>query len=480
VGKSAQASILIIDDDTGFAGMLGEIFGQEGFRAVTAGTLKDGMMRLAGEDFDLVLLDVRLPDGNGLDALPRIKSVRSFPEVIIMTGFGDVGGARLALRNGAWDYLEKTSGTDSILLPVIRALQYREARTPSPRAVLFTRSGIRGKGQRIAACLDFVARVAPTDAAVLIRGETGTGKELFARAIHENSRRSRGKFVVVDCAALSPGLAGSILFGHDRGAFTGADRVHQGLVKEAHGGTLFLDEVAELPLEMQTVFLRVLQEHRFRSLGGRNDETSDFRLVAATNRNLEGMEREGRFRSELLFRLGALVLTAPPLRECREDIAELSMLHLASLSARYSVPCKGLAPDFLESLLLYNWPGNVRQLFHVLERAFAEALDETVLFSRDLPLEIRLKARETSQRPPDPGTSESSPVSEKAPGNEPFLRFRDARNEAIAQAEREYIGRLLEVTGGDVKRAVALSGLSRSQLYRLIKKYAPGRRSGGA
>lgn len=463
------ASILVIDDDTAFAETICELVEQEGYRLARASTLREGIDLLKEDDFDLVLLDVYLPDGNGLAAIPRIQSAPSAPEVIIMTAFGDPDGADLALKNGAWDYLEKTPEINSIMLPILRALQYREARTSAPQAELYTRAGILGNSGLVRSCLEFMARVAPTDTSVLIKGETGTGKELFARAIHENSRRRKGPYIVVDCASLPSNLIGSALFGHERGAFTGADRTHEGLVRQAHGGTLFLDEIAELPLDMQTAFLRVLQEHRFRPLGSAKEMESNFRLLAATNRNIEEMTQQGRFRSDLFYRLGAAVLTVPPLREHPEDITELAMAYLSNLCARSQVPMKGFSPDFLEVLFRYDWPGNVRELFHVLETTFAGTHGETILFARDLPLDVRRKAREDFHEKSAAMPMEHGRVEVHHHASYPTLQ--DARNEAADRAERHYIENLLNMTGGAMKRALALSGLSRSQLYRLMKKH---------
>ena len=235
----------------------------------------------------MVFLDVRMPDGDGLAMLPLIQAARSAPEIIIMTGFGNASGAELAITSGAWDYIEKGSSVKEITLSLVRALEYRKQKRSSNstrNVVMLKRDAIIGISPAIKACLEQVAQAAECDASVLVTGETGSGKELFARAIHENSRRAPKPFVVVDCAALPDTLVESLLFGHEKGAFTGAEQSRSGLVAQANGGTLFLDEVGELPLSMQKAFLRVLQEHRFRPVGSHREVCSDFRLVAATNR----------------------------------------------------------------------------------------------------------------------------------------------------------------------------------------------------
>ncbi|NHZ46858.1 sigma 54-interacting transcriptional regulator, partial [Nitratidesulfovibrio liaohensis] len=231
---------------------------------------------------------------------------------------------------------------------------------------------------------------AGSDAAALVTGETGVGKELFARAIHDNSPRAAAPFVAVDCASLPRSLAGSILFGHRKGAFTGADSNRDGLVLQADGGTLFLDEVGELPLSMQKMFLRVLQEHRFRPVGGRTEITSDFRLIAATNRDLEDMAERNTFRSDLLYRMRTVVVSIPPLRERCEDVTALAGHYLPRVWARFALPEKDISPDFHETLLAYHWPGNVRELIHTLERAVLASQDAPKLFARHLPDYLRI------------------------------------------------------------------------------------------
>ncbi|WP_231039182.1 sigma 54-interacting transcriptional regulator, partial [Nitratidesulfovibrio oxamicus] len=249
---------------------------------------------------------------------------------------------------------------------------------------------IVGVSTAIRRCLDVVAEAAGSDAAALVTGETGVGKELFARAIHDNSPRAAAPFVAVDCASLPRSLVGSILFGHRKGAFTGADSNRDGLVLQADRGTLFLDEVGELPLSMQKMFLRVLQEHRFRPVGGRTEITSDFRLIAATNRNLEDMVERNTFRSDLLYRMRTVVVSIPPLRERCEDVTALAGHYLPRIWARFALPEKDISPDFHETLLAYHWPGNVRELIHTLERAALAAQDAPKLFARHLPDYLRI------------------------------------------------------------------------------------------
>ncbi len=298
-----MAEILIIDDDEMMCSTLAALVERSNHRATCAMTLKQGLRQATDNDIDVVFLDVKMPDGNGLDLLPEIENCPSGPEVIIITGFGDLNGAELAIKSGAWDYIEKGFSIKEITLSLERALQYRKEKkevAQTRKMVPLKRDKIIGNSVALNHCLEMVAQSAESEANVFITGETGTGKELFARAVHDNSLRRHEKFVVVDCTSLPETLVESLLFGHEKGSFTGADKARDGLVKQADKGTLFLDEVGELPMVLQKAFLRVLQEHRFRPLGSNREVESNFRLIAATNRDLDAMVTEGTFRSDLL------------------------------------------------------------------------------------------------------------------------------------------------------------------------------------
>ena len=345
-----MAKILIIDDEPMICDILSEEIKAMGHEVKTSVTGREGLEKVLSEVFDVVFLDVRLPDSSGLSILSRIREEDFPPEVIIMTATGDPDGAETAIRSGAWDYIEKPSSLHMMTLPLVRALQYRQAKLIRRTPVVLNRDGIVGSSPRIRACLDLLAQAAGSHANVLVSGETGTGKELFARAIHLNSARAEKNFIVVDCAALTETLVESILFGHEKGTFTGADRARVGLIRQADGGTLFLDEVGELSLTIQKTFLRVLQEHSFQPLGSRQELKSDFRVVAATNRDLTQMAQAGRFRQDLLFRLAAFAIEIPPLRERAEDIRELAFHFTARFCERYGSEIKGFSPEFFEAL----------------------------------------------------------------------------------------------------------------------------------
>ena len=463
-----MARVLIIDDDPIICETISHIVNRLGHEAACVYTLGDGLAEVSASDYDVVFLDVRMPDGNGLDILPRIQQASSSPEVIILTGYGDPDGAELAIRNGAWDYLEKPSSRQRISLTLTRALQYRQQKEAVRKEDAIERGGIVGNSPAIRKCLDLVAQAAKTDANILIAGETGTGKELFALAIHNNSRRARNSFVVVDCAALPKNLVESVLFGHEKGAFTSADRAQEGLIRQADGGTLFLDEIGELSPTVQKSFLRVLQERRFRPIGGKEEITSNFRLIAATNRDLNDLVHRKEFREDLLFRVRTLIIELPPLRERIEDIKELAQHYGDRFANEHGQQPKDFSPEFLDALMRYPWRGNVRELIHALERTFVAAQNEPILYPKHLPTHVRTYLVRNSIRkkavPAPPAQKDDDP----SPTARTLLQVRE---EALADAERQYLRDLIEHTKEDIQQACQVSGLSRSRLYALLKKY---------
>jgi two-component system NtrC family response regulator len=468
-----MATVLIIDDDDLMCATLSHLVQRYGHEAVCAYTLHDGQKQAATRLFDVVFLDVHLPDGNGLDLLPRLEALSSAPEVIIITGFGEPNGAELAIKSGAWDYIEKSSSAKQISLALERALQYRhekQAARHKGSVAALKRHDIIGSSPKLQACLDMIAQAAGSDVNVFINGETGTGKELFARAVHENSQRTRGNFVVVDCTALPETLVESLLFGHEKGSFTGAEKARDGLVRQAHCGTLFLDEVGELPLNMQKAFLRVLQERRFRPIGGSREIDSDFRLVAATNRNLDEMVQAGQFREDLLFRLRSYVIELPPLRERPEDFQELARFYADSFCELYALPSKGFSPDFINTLSAYAWPGNVREFVHTMERTLASARYEPTLFPKHLPTNIRVEVTRAGV-----GQEQALAV---PPGIAPLHtlpKLHDYRDAVYHEAEKHYLHDLLSLAEQNIAAACQLSGLSQSRLYALMKKHEVSR-----
>ena len=465
-----MARILIIDGDKLIRDWIAKVVTQLGHSFFNAPTLEEGLEKAQSEPFDIIFIDGRLPDRIGPDIIPKIKSTGSFPEIIVFSGLGDPDEAERAIKSGAWDYLEMPASSDAIKFPIIRALEYRAERALGKRIMVLKREAIIGKSQKLNSCLELLAQAATSDANVLITGETGTGKELFAKAIHSNSPRAKGNFVVVDCTSLPETLVESVLFGHARGAFTGAVTSEEGLIKQADGGTLFLDEIGELPLLIQKSFLRVIQEHSFRPVGGRQEITSDFRLVAATNRKLEDMVREGRFREDLLFRLRTIAIESPPLREILEDIQELMEYFISTLCARFRLIQKGYTPEFWNIVNQYGWPGNVRELSQALEKALISAQDEPMLFPKHLPTYIRIQVARNSfmKNPASQGEPE---MGASVPSVPPKLK--ELRKAAVSEAEKQYLKDLITFVGGDINKACRISGLSRSRFYTLLRKYRP-------
>jgi len=466
-----KANILVIDDDQMLCDMMCRQFEYVQYKSACAHTLRQGLDLLNTSHFDVVFLDVRLPDGDGLSAIPEIRQLLYNPEVIIITGEGDPNGAELAIKSGAWDYIQKPISPEKLTLPLNRALQYRDSllnmkRTP----VVLKREGIIGNSPRMMACLDSVAQVAGSDINVMLAAETGTGKELFAKALHDNSGRSDKNFVVVDCAALPETLIESSLFGYEKGAFTGADQPREGLIKQADGGSLFLDEVGELSLTLQKAFLRVLEERRYRPIGSKQEVTSDFRLISATNRNLDRMTQAGQFREDLLHRLRTITIELPPLRENLADLKAVAVHHMISICARYGIDTKGFSPDFFDVLCAYAWPGNVRELIHALEDCINRAKYEPTLFPQHLPNRIRVQVARSSVGPKHKMPVQDTAISE--PGHSAVIpSYRDFRNTVITDMQKKYFQNLINSTRGDIRTACQISGLGRSRLYTLLKKY---------
>jgi two-component system NtrC family response regulator len=462
-----MASILIIDDDEALCTALEAVVQGMGYKAASAGTLKKGLAKVQAGGFNVVILDLRLPDGNGLQAMPLIRAAPSCPEVIILTGRGDPDEAELAIRHGAWGFIAKPPTLAKIKLPVQRAVEHHVRKMAREPLLGLKRGDIVGNSRVMLACLETAAQSAAGEANVLITGETGTGKELFARAIHENSGRAGKPFVVVDCAALPDNLAESVLFGHERGAFTSADQRSEGLVRQADGGTLFLDEVGELPLGLQKSFLRVLQDHRYRPVGGAREMHSDFRLVAATNKDLDKMAAAFEFRTDLLFRLRTVSLALPALRERMEDVKELCYHFMEGYCALRRVPRKGFAPEFLDALAEYDWPGNVRELFHALENAILAAEGDSFLYPRHLPVDIRARLARRSLRGAE--LAGDGPLIRLDPKAFPALA--GFRRDVLRQAEGQYLRELMAVSGWDLARAREIAGLSRARLYAMLKEH---------
>jgi len=473
--------ILIVDDDPEICETMESLIGRLSHECDSVQTLKAARQAVAVGSYDVIFLDVRLPDGNGLDMLQEITERSDSPEVIILTGKGDPDGAELAIRGGVWDYLLKPSSVREISLSLNRAMRYRREKLGNRDEAEISLTRIIGNSPEIKAACKLLAQAARSESNLLITGETGTGKEVFARTIHENSGRKGANFVVVDCASLTESLVESTLFGHRKGAFTGAHERHQGLVKAADGGTLFLDEIGEMPLSIQRSFLRVLQEHTFRAVGDAKEQTSNFRLIAATNRDLEEMAETGTFRSDLLYRVKTMMIHLPPLRERFGDTRILASHKVEQICRQYNREPKQISLDFFETLERYAWPGNVRELFSMIERAVIAAGQEKKLFAMHLPRNLRIQvAKEQIKRMTGSGAFDEASGREEASvvqkiGQDIFSDIFDCDlpqlKEFKSTAEKVYLSELIRQGAGDITKVLAVSGLSRSHFYALLKKH---------
>jgi two-component system, NtrC family, response regulator len=461
-------NVLIILADKASCDRISNTVSQMGHSPSTASTLAEGLRKARSGPFAVVFLEAQLPDGSGLNSIVKMKSSGYFPEIIIITGFGNPDEAELAITNGAWDYLEKPVSLEIIRLHITQILEYKSEKGIKTPPIALERKDIIGSSKRLDGSFELLSQAARSDVNILITGESGTGKELFAKAIHSNSKRAKGNFVIVDCTALPETLVESVLFGHVRGSFTGAYVSQDGLVKQADKGTLFLDEIGELPPAIQKTFLRVIQEHKFRPVGGNHEVASDFRLVGATNRRLEDLVAQGLFREDLLYRLRSLVIDLPPLREYLEDLRELTLHYMSILCQRFGLEPKGFSQEFWSTVSSYKWPGNVRELIQALEKALLSAKDEPILYPKHLPTYIRIQvARNGVQKRPsiletkEPGTADAAAL--------PSLK--EIHTTAVSAAEKHYLQDLIVAVAGNIDEACRISGLSRSRLYTLLRKH---------
>ena len=373
-------NILIIDDEEKLRGLLGRIVKSEGFDVIEAPDLKSGFKKLEQNDIDVVLCDVKLPDGNGVDFLQKIKANFPLTEVILLTAYGNIADGVQAMKNGAFDYIVKGDDNDKIIPLLYKALekvqlQKKVKQLEKRISDKYSFDTIIGKSKAIEQVIDLSKKVAKTNSTVLLTGETGTGKEVFAQAIHENSTHANKSFVALNCSTFSKEILESELFGHKQGAFTGAIKDKKGFIEEANGGTLFLDEIGEMPLELQAKLLRVLETNEFIPIGDTKPRKSNFRLIAATNRDLKIESEEHRFRSDLYFRLNIFEINIPPLRERVKDIAPLVHYFVDKFSSSINKKTLQVDDSFLNKLEVYHWPGNVRELKNVIERAVILAND---------------------------------------------------------------------------------------------------------
>ncbi len=441
--------ILLVDDDDAYRRALGNELPRRGYQVATAGSGAEAIAALASIQPDIVLLDLQLPDLSGLDVLKVIRERQPAADVIMLTGHGTIDTAIEAIRLGAFDYLSKPCPLDELEVCIQRAQERQALRR---RANLLERgltppdlgSEFLGASSSFTRVLELVGRVAPTDSTVLITGETGTGKEMAAKLIHARSLRRLRPFVVVECAALQESLLQSELFGHERGAFTGADRAKPGLFEVADGGTVMLDEIGEVSLATQVKLLRVLDTSTFRRVGSTTEIRVNVRVIAATNRDLEAMVRQGLFREDLFYRLSTITLHLPALRERETDVALLANHFAAQLNDRFGFD-KRLSPAALDRLRTHDWPGNVRELRHVIEAAMIVSPDAEIQ-AVHLPASVRRTAA-----PMVGATSASLPT--------------------LEELERAHIELVLRTTNGHRGQAAAILGISERNLYRKLREY---------
>lgn len=467
-----MSDILIIDDAPDVCQVFSQAVEQAGHIAHAASSLGQGREKAGKIEVHAVFLDLSLPDGDGLQWLSWFQELSSLPEVIIITGKGDPAGAELALSKDAFDFLPKPVSLQEVILTLVRALEYREAKLKRSREKPLSCPEIVGQSPALTKCLQDLGQAAASENSMLIWGETGTGKELFARALHQNSPRAKQDFVVVDCSALTPSLLESTLFGHVKGAFTGASAEKQGLVARGHKGTLFLDEIGELTLEMQKKFLRVLEEKQYRPVGASTEIKSDFRLVCATNRDLETMVQEGQFRADLLHRIRLHQIHLPSLRERKQDIPVLSRHFLQEISRQSGQATKDVYPEVQEIFAAYHWPGNIRELRHALEEAVAAADQEPALHRKHLPLHLRVSLLKDSLA--ENSTYGQVLHPQASPLNEEQIPdWKSFKSQVLQAAEQRYFQDLHAHTQGQVKEMARLAGLTQARVYELLKKYKP-------
>ncbi|GAB6160903.1 sigma-54 dependent transcriptional regulator [Desulfothermus naphthae] len=448
--------ILVVDDEKNYLVLLDALLSEEGYDVTIMQDPEMALMYLKESEVDVVITDFKMPGINGQELLERIKEIHPQMPVIIMTAYGSVDGAVEAMKCGAFDYINKPFSNDDLLLSVSKAVKIADAYRKNKLLVESMEQNhsikkIIGVSPAIKQLHLLIKRVALTNANVLITGESGTGKELVAKAIHYLSKRKDQPFVAINCTALNPGVLESELFGHEKGSFTGAIAQKRGKFELAHGGTIFLDEIGEFPLELQPKLLRVIQEHAFERVGGLKTLKSDFRVIAATNKDLKKEVEQGRFREDLYYRLDVVNIELPPLRERPEDIPLLAGHFLKKYSRENNKDIKGFTPEAMQLLTAYNWPGNVRQLENIIESAVVLTQSDMIGVA-DLPAELKDESRQFKS------------AVDMLPDNINL-------SEALEKIEAALIRRALVKSNFVQVKAAKMLGISKSLLQYKMKKY---------
>ncbi len=478
VNPDDSQAVLIIDRDRTVSDKIASQLSSSGVRLEYAASLEHGISLLEEAAFEAVLIRGEIDGGLDPETIAAFHNEEGRPELVVFSNSGDPEQAEKVIRLGVWEYVVESAPEDVLPGIVRRVLRYRKQKTAEPseerreiRAGL-EKIGIIGRSEIMQMCIDQAIVIGQSEANVLIYGESGTGKELFATTIHELSPRAGRPLTIVDCAALPPSLIESILFGHLKGSFTGADKAQRGLVEQADGGTLFLDEIGEIPPAMQKKLLRVIQERTYLPVGSTTERTSNFRLIAATNRNLQELVDTGDFREDLYYRLKTFYLELPPLRRRIPDITELAYYYRDLFCRQQHLKRKKFSPDYLLLLSQYHWPGNVRELFQAIERSISEAQESDTLHPIHLPPGIRIHAvqKQLADNEQEPDATAAGGFLEEMPV-EDLPSLKAAREEAVKQCEKSYLDRLLAQTGGDIKKCCSIAGLSRSRFYDLLNKY---------
>jgi two-component system response regulator AtoC len=450
--------VLVVDDDAELCETVEAGLKKRAYVVSWATRADQAFERLVADDFDVVVTDMTMPGVDGIALCERIAANRPDVPVVVMTAFGSFDSAVAAIRAGAYDFISKPVQIDVLAIAIDRAARTRALRQELRRlqspAKPDSFEGLVGRSEAMRKVYDLVERVADSEATILVTGESGTGKEVFANAIHRRSRRANGPFVAINCTAMPEALLESELFGHTRGAFTDAREARTGLFVQARGGTLFLDEVGDMPMTLQPKILRALQERKVRPLGSSAEVAIDVRVVAATNRDLEGAIEEKRFREDLYFRLNVIQIALPPLRSRAGDVLPIAQSLLETFAERAGKPITGIAPPAAEKLVAYDWPGNVRELQNCIERAVALARFEQIVVE-DLPEKIRdHRASHVLVAADDP--SELVPMEE---------------------VERRYVLRVLDAVHGNKAAAARILGFERKTLYRKLERWGLGEES---
>jgi two-component system response regulator GlrR len=443
----APGNILVVDDDRNLLELIRMRLESSGHTVTTALKEQEAKAAVVGDVFDLAILDLQLGEQDGISLMEELHAMSPAMPVIILTAHGSIESAVEAMKRGATTYLTKPFDARELLLHIERALENRRLTSEISRlkGLLAERYGfenIVARSEAMQRVLEVVARIAPTDSTVFIHGESGTGKELVARALHLASGRKDKPLVAINCAALPETLLESELFGHEKGSFTGAIRTSKGLFVQAQGGTVFLDEIGDMPLSIQSKFLRVLQERRFTPVGGDRPVEVDVRVIVATNKDLGKLVAEGLFREDLFYRIHVIPLELPPLRDRKEDISLLVEHFLKKFSAQMNKNIKGLTPKALQRLMLHDWPGNVRELENTIEYAMAMTRDDVITEEDVLPVKAGVSSEQL----------------------QPLKEAKEA-------FEKEYLVNVLKVTRGNVSSASELAGKYRADFYNLLKKY---------